>query len=287
LKNAQPLSALLSLFVLAKKANAGLTDSHKLETQSSTKDNYLDGFDSKVLHQAETALSTPRYDLELEVVESDYLEASKRFRIKSTGLVNGAKVFNQGSVYIGTETMNNQEGEGQNDIICQKYKNAGSVHTARLELEGPNFQIKELGGGDGVYIKAEDKMPLDHQSIVHYGIGHFVVELVAGKEKKKPLLKLKFMDGTNEGLEKIIEPEQTCTFGRLSTCTVVFDEYGVSRIQCKIFCEDGQWYLKDGDGFKKSTNGTWILLQDKKIMFNKMIFKVCNTVFKTHMVDSA
>jgi len=29
-----------------------------------------------------------------------------------------------------------------------------------------------------------------------------MVELVDGKEKKKPLLKLKFMDGPNEGEEK-------------------------------------------------------------------------------------
>lgn len=32
---------------------------------------------------------------------------------------------------------------------------------------------------------------------------------------------------------RIIQPGQVCTVGRLSTCTIVFDEYGVSRIQCK------------------------------------------------------
>ena len=32
---------------------------------------------------------------------------------------------------------------------------------------------------------------------------------------------------------KMIEPGQDCTFGRASTCTFVFDEYGLSRNQCK------------------------------------------------------
>ncbi len=43
------------------------------------------------------------------------------------------------------------------------------------------------------------------------------------------------------------------------------------------------WFLMDGDGNKKSTNGTWIFVDDPFIIFDKMIFKAGQTLFKARL----
>jgi len=275
---------------LGNLKNKGLkSEVNDLKTQSSTKENAIDCSDIK-LQNLETAITTPRFDVELEVVESDFLQISEKFRINSNGQVNGKKALNEKRILIGTdlppESQKNKE--ESNDIVCSKYNEKNSIQSAQLTQNKGSYYLKDLGGGDGIYIKAEEKFALENQTIIHYGIGHLITEIVTEKDNNKaPSLKLKFMDGPNEGKERIILSDQVCTFGRLPTCTVVFDEYGVSRIQCKFSYENNQWYVKDGDGYKKSTNGTWILLQDEKLVANKMVFKICNTVFRANVLQSS
>ena len=53
--------------------------------------------------------NTPRFDVELEVLESDYLEPAKKFMIKASGFINNTKLSNQGRVYIGSEMVSRQD----------------------------------------------------------------------------------------------------------------------------------------------------------------------------------
>jgi len=36
---------------------------------------------------------------------------------------------------------------------------------------------------------------------------------------------------------------------------------------------DGQWLLKDGDGKKHSTNGTWLFVDELFLIYDGMVFK--------------
>ncbi len=38
---------------------------------------------------------------------------------------------------------------------------------------------------------------------------------------------------------------------------MVFADEDVSRKQCVLFYEENNWYINDGDGENKSSNGTW------------------------------
>ena len=38
----------------------------------------------------------------------------------------------------------------------------------------------------------------------------------------------------------------------------------MSRVQCRIDYIDDKWILKDGDGTKQSTNGTWLFAGDEE-----------------------
>jgi len=52
----------------------------------------------------------------------------------------------------------------------------------------------------------------------------------------------------NDGIIKI---------GRMTGCHIKFEDFSLSRYQCSITWEDNNWILRDGDGQKFSTNGTW------------------------------
>ena len=42
---------------------------------------------------------------------------------------------------------------------------------------------------------------------------------------------------------------------------------------------NGFWFIKDGDGDKLSTNGTWLFAENFFEMFDGMVFKVGETLF--------
>jgi len=188
------------VYGLGNLKNKGLkSEVIDLKTQASTKENAVDCSDIK-LQNLETAITTPRFDMELEVVESDFLQVNEKFKINSNGQINGKKALNEKRILIGTENHNSEE---SNDIVCSKYNEKNSVQSAQISQNKGSFYLKDLGGGDGIYIKAEEKYALENQTIIHYGIGHLITELVSEKDSNKaPSLKLKFMDGPNEGKER-------------------------------------------------------------------------------------
>jgi pSer/pThr/pTyr-binding forkhead associated (FHA) protein len=77
------------------------------------------------------------------------------------------------------------------------------------------------------------------------------------EEGNKQVLCLRFLDGSKEGKDYIYDKQKIITLGRMKTCTIQVDEYGVSRQQCQFVFENGSWYIEDGDSQKHSTNGTW------------------------------
>ena len=52
-------------------------------------------------------------------------------------------------------------------------------------------------------------------------------------------------------------------------------------MQCKIEYVDGNWILRDGDGTKTSTNGTWLFVDELFQIYDGMVFKAGQTLFRT------
>jgi len=48
---------------------------------------------------------------------------------------------------------------------------------------------------------------------------------------------------------------------------------------------EGQWVLKDGDGSKFSTNGTWLYADELFKVYDKLVFKAGQTLFQAHILD--
>ena len=45
------------------------------------------------------------------------------------------------------------------------------------------------------------------------------------------------------------------------------------------------WILFDGNGHKRSTNGTWLYVDDFFRVYDKMVFKACNCLFQANLID--
>ena len=75
--------------------------------------------------------------------------------------------------------------------------------------------------------------------------------------------------------------------GRGNECQICFKEGNLSRIQCKIDFIDNKWILKDGDGGSKpSTNGTWLFPAEDEIIYDGLIFKAGQSLFKIEKLTS-
>ena len=70
----------------------------------------------------------------------------------------------------------------------------------------------------------------------------------------------------------------------MPSCDIRFDDNQLSRQQCTITFEKGQWYLRDGDGQKLSTNGTWLFVDELFQIYNSMIFKAGQTLFRATLL---
>lgn len=45
-----------------------------------------------------------------------------------------------------------------------------------------------------------------------------------------------------------------------------------------------KWYICDGDGHKQSTNGTWVFAEQAAKIYDGMIFKAGQLLFKAKVV---
>ena len=60
---------------------------------------------------------------------------------------------------------------------------------------------------------------------------------------------------------------------------VTFLDEDVSRKQCILIYEENNWYINDGDGENKSSNGTWFYPEKFFTIFENMIIRMGTTSF--------
>lgn len=101
-----------------------------------------------------------------------------------------------------------------------------------------------------------------------------VVQIFEDEESGGSKIQLKFLDGPK--IDKIFgfkDSYGTIKIGRMSDCDIKFEDNGLSRCQCIIMNVNGAWILKDGNGEKQSTNGTWLFVDDLFKIYDGMTFK--------------
>ena len=93
---------------------------------------------------------------------------------------------------------------------------------------------------------------------------------------KSNTLTFSYLDKNQKKIASTFEPEEGRLFkiGRKSTNDIVLDKNFFSRVHSSFYCENGKWYVQDGDGENESTNGTWIMLDEELPIVNDMELRV-------------
>ena len=68
----------------------------------------------------------------------------------------------------------------------------------------------------------------------------------------------------------------------MTDCNIVFEDCSLSRYHC-LFTFKGTWQVKDGDGEKLSTNGTWLYAENLVEITDGMTFKAGESLFKAQL----
>ena len=72
--------------------------------------------------------------------------------------------------------------------------------------------------------------------------------------------------------------------GRAQDCDIQIDSNDVSKYQCLIYYRTNNWAIADGDGKNGSRNGTWLFADELFLIYNNMVIKAGQTLFKANLI---
>ena len=70
----------------------------------------------------------------------------------------------------------------------------------------------------------------------------------------------------------------------MNDCSIRLEDNSLSRYHCCLYYKD-YWTLLDGNGKKLSTNGTWLYVEQFFEIYDGMIFKAGETLFKSKITN--
>lgn len=204
------------------------------------------------------------------------------------------------------------DGEGKeivNDFIipaCKKEdkeKHAGRQFQIRFDMHNETYFIKDLQIGYGVFTETVGPVPLKDNLLINMGESYIVTNLgppdpeivqeYAGNNTEgqlqgsvpPPKLKLRVFSVSKSDqpdLHCCQFEEQEVVIGRSPNCDIRVDDELLSKMQASISFDltTRQWVLQDGYLGKRSTNGTWLYLNDEIPILSGMLFKSNQTFFQ-------
>lgn len=216
----------------------------------------------------------------LQVQDSPAFPLGKTFILTRTGLRHSTRRMNDGRTIIGTEPT-----------TCDILLNAddpevGKMHCV-IEFYAANecFTVKDLGEGNGTFMKIMDSQTLHNGDVLSFGASHAGVQIQS--QGSASTLTLRFFEGprANEILS-FGSNDEYVKIGRVPDCTIVIDDNNLSRYQCMIQHQRGKgWVIIDGDGGRTSANGTWLYLDRDFRITDGMLIKVGKTLFKATLIE--
>lgn len=237
--------------------------------------------------------------VKIEVIEGfDQLDKSTALLINAQGLEGSLRGKRDGCTIIGSGE-HGQNGEPINDfIIPQDELGIGKRHLIiKYNSDNGDYCMRDLGDGSGTFVRLDIPLVLKHGFIISFGDSHMIVNFYQAQasegnyasntaDRSYDKIQLKFIDGPKTDKTYEFNTSQKIQIGRMPYCDIQFDDNQLSRLQCKIsFTEDGNWVLHDGDGAKLSTNGTWLFVDELFSIYDNMIFKAGQTLFRASLLN--
>ena len=246
----------------------------------------------------------------IDVIEGPEINRGTSLEINACGLKGSLRGKNDGCTIMGSDSSVNSNGEYMNDFVIAQDENEGIGERhmiIKYNIQDKSYYIRDLGKGSGTFVRLDQPLVLKNGFIISFGTSHLTVNFFPGGEKQSrgknqdqdaafggtannrsngtdSKIQLKFIDGPKLDQTYTFKSSEKITIGRLPHCSILFDDNQLSRLQCVIEYEDNQWILKDADGKKHSTNGTWLFVDELFKTYDGMVFKAGQTLFRTKMI---
>lgn len=258
----------------------------KIETFQSKNNLEAEKFIQGLDESSIVAAPLPQFDgsfsgspkLQIRIIESSAVEVGTLLSISPAGLENSKRNANDFKVFVGSKLKENDE--IINDfVIDERSKGLGSRHfVIKYVHVKQKYCISDLGDGSGTFVKIISPLLLRDGYIVSFGNSHMTIHL----SQTSKTLTIKFLEGPKSNEIYNFDPDnEMILVGRMMDCKVRFDDSSMSRYQCSINHEEGKgWMLYDGIGDKKSTNGTWLFVEEDYEIYDGMVFKAGKTLFE-------
>lgn len=188
----------------------------------------------------------------LEVRESLQLPAGRTYHLTETGLKDSTRQLMDGKTIIGRDS------DLCDILIAADPKEIGRAHCCiNFDTRKRVFHLKDLGDGEGTFMKIEDNVILQNGDMLAFGDSLMSVS-VSPNTSETPI-SLRFYEGPKAGAVLKYQPgDDVISIGRMRDCSIIIEDSNLSRYQCLITYHDTSgWVLTDGDGSSRSANGTW------------------------------
>jgi hypothetical protein len=158
------------------------------------------------------------------------------------------------------------------------------------------YFIRDLGFGCGCFLKVTDEIVHTATTLINIGNSFLVISFdPTGSENIniKVFSHLVKLNSNDFNMNKSV-----ITIGRDSECDIMIEDPMLSRFHTTLFLynsgEERKFGIKDGSSsvnedldckvWKFSTNGTWLYLADDYEIFDGMIYKAHNTIFRVSVI---
>ena len=229
---------------------------------------------------------TAMIKLLLEVKDSPSIQTGKVFHLTPAGLLHSPRQDTGGKIIIGRDTT-------ECDIVLSRDTDIGSRHCAiEFSPKERAFCLKDLGDGNGTFIRIERKEAIHHGDVVNFGESH--ARVMVEDRASICVLTLQFYEGPLAQQEIAFKStQQPISIGRTTDCMLAIDDPKLSISHCLLtYDERTLWSITDGDGIKHSANGTWYALNrlyvDHELPIpHGALIRAGNTVFKVTLTQAS
>ena len=221
----------------------------------------------------------------LEIINSWMLPKGLTLKINPFGLENSLRSVKDGITYFGFQEETETIPYYVDYLIIpdeQDYddKFIGRHFQISFENATNKYYIKDLGHGLGTFIKMMVDLKISDKHLIKIGDTDVVFSLSEDNEIKITVVS----DNDNfDEYEYTPGDKEMISIGRDIDCDVCIEDNMLSRLHCVVRFnkEEECWELKDGNGFgKKSTNGTWVYVNESTMIEEGMIFKSNHNLFE-------